>query len=67
MEHDIVSDDKITTYPYLQLESRKFFYNKIKEYDSVSDDKITTYPYLQLESRKIFYNKIFNITKYNSY
>ena len=29
MEHDIVSDDKITTYPYLQLESRKIFYNKI--------------------------------------
>jgi hypothetical protein len=29
MEHDIVSDDKITTYPYLQLESRKIFYNKL--------------------------------------
>ena len=28
-EYDSVSDDKITTYLYLQLESCKIFYNKI--------------------------------------
>jgi hypothetical protein len=29
IEYDNKSDNKITTYPYLQLESRKIFYNKI--------------------------------------
>jgi len=28
IEQDSVSDDKITIYPYLQLESRKIFYYK---------------------------------------